>query len=65
MKYSYPNQYNPDGSTFFTFGDGADEAIASSLYLNPAAQARRVPNEMIGDDFDHHRKKHMAIRRDL
>jgi hypothetical protein len=50
-KYSFPNAFNPDGSTFFTFGDGADQALASSLYLNPSASARRVPIPVLGDDF--------------
>jgi hypothetical protein len=43
--------FNPDGSNFYTFGDGTQAALASSLYLNPATQSRRVPVEMIGDDF--------------
>jgi hypothetical protein len=51
QKYSFPNAYNPDGSTFFTFGDGADQALASSLYLNPSSQSRRVPIPVVGDDF--------------
>ena len=51
QKYSFPNTYNPDGSTFFTFSDGTGPALASSLYLNPNAQARRVPIPVIGDDF--------------
>jgi hypothetical protein len=52
QKLSFPNNYNPDGSTFFTFGDGADSVpVPSSLYLNPSSQARRVPIPMIGDDF--------------
>jgi hypothetical protein len=51
QKLSFPNTYNPDGSTFFTFGDGADQALSSSLYLNPNAQARRVPVPMVGDAF--------------
>ena len=42
---------NPTGSTFFTFGDGADQALSSTLYLNPSAQARRIPIPVIGDDF--------------
>src|SRR5581483_1627839 len=53
-KYSFPNNFNPTGSTFFTFGDGADGdggGVESSLYLNPSAQARRVPIPMVGDDF--------------
>jgi len=51
QKLSFPNTYNPDGSSFFTFSDGTGPALASSLYLNPNAQARRVPVPMIGDDF--------------
>jgi hypothetical protein len=51
QKFSFPNTYNPDGSTFFTFSDGTGPGLASSLYLNPNAQARRVPVEMLGDDF--------------
>ena len=50
-KSGQPNNYNPDGSTFFTFGDGADQALASSLYLNPYSEARRIPIPMVGDDF--------------
>jgi hypothetical protein len=50
-KYAYPNDYNPAGSTYFTFGDGADNAIASGFYLQPSSQARRVPIPVIGDDF--------------
>jgi hypothetical protein len=58
-KYSFPNTYNPDGSTFFTFGDGADSApVESSLYLDPNAQARRVPIPVIGDDFTWTKGKH-------
>jgi len=49
--YSYPNSYNPDGANFFTFGDGTQAALASSLYLNPNAQSRRVPLLEIGDHF--------------
>jgi hypothetical protein len=51
QKYSFPNSYNPDGSTFLTFGDGTGPSLASSLYLDPNAQARRVPIPVIGDDF--------------
>jgi hypothetical protein len=54
QKYSFPNNYHPDGSTFFTFGDGADgdgQGISSSLYQQPNTQARRVPIPEIGDDF--------------
>jgi hypothetical protein len=50
-KFSFPNAYNPDGSTFFTFGDGTQAALASSLYLNPSAQSRRVPIPILRDDF--------------
>ena len=51
QKFSFPNTFNPDGSTFFTFGNGTGPALASSLYLNPNAQARRVPIPVVGDDF--------------
>lgn len=54
QKFNFPNTYNPDGSTFFTFGDGADgdgAGVPSSLYLNPSSQARRVPIPVVGDDF--------------
>jgi hypothetical protein len=53
-KYYFPNDYNPDGSTFFTFGDGADgdgPGVLSSLYQSPGSSARRVPIPMVGDDF--------------
>ena len=61
QKYSFPNEFNPDGSTFFTFGDGADgdgQGVESSLYQNPGLQARRVPIPMIGDDFTWTRGSH-------
>lgn len=51
QKLSFPNTYNPLGSTFYTFGDGADQALASSLYLQPGGSARRIPIPMVGDDF--------------
>jgi hypothetical protein len=51
QKLSFPITYNPDGSTYFTFGDGADESIASSFYLQPNSQSRRIPIPVIGDDF--------------
>jgi hypothetical protein len=51
QKYAFPNTFNPDGSSFFTFSDGTGPALSSSLYLNPNSQARRVPIEMVRDDF--------------
>jgi hypothetical protein len=49
---NFPNTFNPDGSTFFTFGDGANSApVDSSLYLQPEAQGRRIPVVQISDDF--------------
>lgn len=51
QKFSFPNTYNPQGSTFFTFDDGTGPALASSLYLDPNSQSRRVPIPVIGDDF--------------
>jgi hypothetical protein len=58
QKLSFPNTYNPDGSTFFTFDDGTGPALASSLYLNPNSQARRVPIPVLGDDFTWTKKGH-------
>ena len=58
QKLSFPNTYNPDGSTFFTFSDGTGPALASSMYLNPNAQARRIPIPMVGDDFSWTRGTH-------
>jgi hypothetical protein len=49
--YSFPNSYNPDGSTFFTLGDGTQASLSSSLYLNPTASGRRIPVMQIGDNF--------------
>jgi Carboxypeptidase regulatory-like domain len=46
-----PNDFNPDGSTFYTFGDGTQASLTSSLYLNPAASSQRIPIPVIGDDF--------------
>ena len=58
QKYAFPNTFNPDGSTFFTFGDGTQAALSSSFYLNPSSQSRRVPIEQIGDNFSWTRGKH-------
>jgi hypothetical protein len=51
QKYDFPNTFNPSGSTFLTLGDGTQASLASSLYLNPSSQSRRIPIPMIGDDF--------------
>ena len=51
QKLSFPNAFNPQGTTFFTFSDGTGPALTSSLYLNPNAQARRVPIPVLRDDF--------------
>ena len=56
--YSFPNLNNPDGSTFFTFGDGTQQSLASSLYLNPSAQGRRIPVMQIGDNFTWNKGNH-------
>ncbi len=58
QKLSFPNTYNPSGSTFLTFSDGTGPALASSLYLQPSAQARRVPIPLIGDDFSWNKGTH-------
>lgn len=51
QKLSFPITHNPTGSTAFTFSDGADQGLASNPNIWPNTQARRVPIEMIGDDF--------------
>jgi hypothetical protein len=51
QKVGFPIDYNPTGSTAFTFGDGADQGLASNPYIWPASSARRVPIEQLGDDF--------------
>jgi hypothetical protein len=56
--YSFPNLFNPDGSTFFTLGDGTQASLASSLYLNPAASGRRIPVMQIGDNFSWTKGRH-------
>ena len=58
QKNQFPDSYNPDGTTFFTFDDGTGPALASSLYLNPAASARRVPIPVLGDDFSWTKGRH-------
>src|ERR1700691_1604800 len=58
QKFSFPNTYNPDGSTFLTFGDGTGPALASSLSLDPNSQARRIPIPLIGDDFSWNKGSH-------
>jgi hypothetical protein len=50
--YNPKNAYNPDGSTFYTFGTGLGQALASSLYLQPNFQARRIPIPILRDDFN-------------
>jgi hypothetical protein len=51
QKLDTPVDYNPTGTTAFTFGDGADQALLSNPYIWPNTQARRVPIEQLGDDF--------------
>ncbi len=50
--YNPKNAYNPDGSTFYTFGTGIGAALSSSLYLQPTFQARRIPIPILRDDFN-------------
>jgi hypothetical protein len=56
--YNPKNAYNPDGSTFYTFGTGLGAALASSLYLQPTFQARRIPIPILRDDFNWTRGSH-------
>lgn len=56
--YNPKNAYNPDGSTFYTFGTGVGAALASGLYLNPNSQARRIPIPVLRDDFNWNKGNH-------
>jgi hypothetical protein len=51
QKLSYPDPYNPAGSTFLIFDDGTGPALTSAEYLQPGSQARRVPVPVLRDDF--------------
>jgi len=51
QKVAFPIDYNPTGTTAYTFGDGADQGLASNPNIWPAANARRIPIQQIGDDF--------------
>jgi hypothetical protein len=48
---AFPIEYNPTGTTAFTYSDGADQGLASNPYIWPGANARRIPIEEIGDNF--------------
>jgi hypothetical protein len=50
QKVAFPINFNPTGTTAFTFSDGADVSV-SNPYIWPASSARRIPIEEIGDDF--------------
>jgi Carboxypeptidase regulatory-like domain len=56
--YNPLNTYNPTGPTFYTFGTGIGAALASSLYLQPAFSARRIPIPILRDDFNWTRGSH-------
>lgn len=58
QKVAFPIDYNPTGTTAFTFGDGADNALSSNPYIWPGASARRIPIEQLGDDFSLMSGKH-------
>ena len=51
QKLAFPINYNPTGTTAFTFGDGADQSLASNPFIWPNSQARRIPIEQLGDTF--------------
>ena len=50
--------WNPNGTTYFTFGDGTGAAILSSMYLQPGGSAQRAPVPVLRDDFTWVRGKH-------
>jgi hypothetical protein len=51
QKVAFPINYNPTGSTAFTFSDGIGNGLAANPYIWPSASARRIPIEQIGDDY--------------
>ena len=51
QKVAFPIDYNPTGTTAFTFSDGADVGLAANPYIWPGANSRRVPIEQLGDTF--------------
>ena len=58
QKVGFPISFNPTGSTAFTFGDGADQALVANPYIWPASSARRIPIEQLGDDFSMVKGRH-------
>ena len=58
QNYDFPNTFNPNGSTYFLFGDGTQAALASTPYHDPNAQSRRIPIPEIGDTFTWTKGKH-------
>jgi hypothetical protein len=56
--YNPTNAYNPDKTTFYTFGTGIGAALASGLYLQPSFSARRIPIPILRDDFNWTRGSH-------
>jgi hypothetical protein len=51
QKLSFPDEYNPGGSTFLIFDDGTGPALTSAEYLQPGASARRIPVPLVSDEF--------------
>jgi len=51
QKFSFPDNYNPGGTTAYTMSDGADTSMTSDLYTWPDSQSRRIPIPVLGDDF--------------
>jgi hypothetical protein len=56
--FAFPVNFNPDGATSFTFGDGTQAALASGFYIPPNSQSRRIPVMQFGDNFTWTRGHH-------
>jgi hypothetical protein len=67
--YAFPVNYNPDGTTAFTFGNGTGQALSSPFYIPPNSQSRRVPVMQLGDNFtwtkSHHTMQFGGIFEDI
>ncbi len=51
QKNANPDNYNPMGTTAYTFSDGADTSMTSDLYTWPDSGAVRIPLPILGDAF--------------
>ena len=55
---SFPNTYNPQGTSILTFGDGTTTLLSDPFTSPVNAQYRVVPTPVIGDDFSMQKGSH-------